>query len=298
MNKNLFKKVGARVKSPNRIAEYLFRTSCGRWLPTKLYLSILYRINIGQKLDWKSPKTFNEKLNWIKLYDRNNLYTKLADKYTVKSIVEERIGKKYVVENYGVWSSWDEIDFSSLPEKFVLKCTHDSGGAFICKDKKSFDFEGTRKRICKNLKRNPYYATREWPYKNIPSRIIADKLLENNHGKELMDYKFWCFNGVPTYMYCTIKANEVYENFYDMKFNPVMIDHGSPRHSPEFEKPECFDEMRLLASKLSKGIPFVRIDFFQVDGKVYFGEYTFFDWGGTAPFGGDWDIKLGSLINL
>ncbi len=291
-------KISNRVSNPNRLTEYLFRTICGHWLPSKLYLSVLYRLNIRGKLNWESPRSFNEKLNWVKVYDRNPLYTKLADKYAVKAFIEERIGKQYVVDNYGVWDSWESIDFEKLPNQFVLKCTHDSGGAFVCRDKETFDFKSVQKRVCKNLKKNPYYATREWPYRNIHPRIIADKLLVDNTGEELRDYKFWCFNGKPTYMYCTIKADEIYENFYDMDFHPVMIDHGFPRHIPEFEKPVCFEEMKQLAAVLSKEIPFVRVDFFQVDGKVYFGEFTFFDWGGTVPFGGDWDEKIGELIKL
>ncbi|MBR1461771.1 MAG: hypothetical protein IJ604_00100 [Prevotella sp.] len=203
-----------------------------------------------------------------------------------------------MVDNYAVADSWDEIDWASLPDQFVIKCTHDSGGAFVCRDKKSFDFEGTRKIIERNLNTYNYNIAREWPYKDVPHRIIVDRLLDDHTGNELRDYKFWCFNGKPTYMYCTVKAKQIYENFYDMDFQPVMIDHGFPRHQPEFERPECFDEMKQLAEKLSAGIPFVRVDFFQVEGKVYFGEFTFFDWGAHRPFKGDWDWKLGELIKL
>ena len=237
-------------------------------------------------------------MTWLKVYGRNPKYTTMVDKYAAKSLVASLIGGGYVVDNYAVADCWEDIDFDALPDQFVIKCTHDSGGAFFCRNKKSFDFEGTRKIIERNLKSYNYNIAREWPYKDVPHRIIVDRLLDDHTGNELRDYKFWCFNGKPTYMYCTIKAKQIYENFYDMDFRPVMIDHGFPRHQPEFERPECFDEMRSLAEILSAGSPFVRVDYFQVEGKVYFGEFTFFDWGAHRPFKGDWDKRLGELITL
>ena len=169
----------------------------------------------------------------------------------------------------------------------------------MCRDEKTFDFEKTRKIIESNLTTNYFYHRREWPYKNIKPRIIIDRYLDDHTGQELRDYKWWCFNGVPQYMYLTIKGKNIYENFYDMDFKPVAIDHGYPRHQPEFEKPSQFDLMKTLAAKLSKGIPFVRIDFFQVEGEVYFGEFTFYDWGGIHPFRNpNMDRMLGDLIVL
>lgn len=267
-------------------------------LPDRLYLEMLFMLRVGHKLNLKTPKTFNEKLSWIKLYDRKPLYTRLADKYAVKQYVAERIGGRYVVDNYLVAESWDEIDFDKLPNQFVLKCTHDSSGAFVCRDKQEFDFEQVGQKVTANLQRNYFYPGREWPYKNIKPRIIADRYLDDHTGNELRDYKFWCFNGKPTYMYCTIKGANIFENFYDMQFRPVMIDHGFPRHQPEFERPKNFELMKELATILSEDIPFVRVDFFDVDEKVYFGEFTFYDWGGLRPFGGDWDQRLGELIQL
>lgn len=272
-----------------------------RLVPDKPYVKWIFKGKLGYKINLDKPVTFNEKLNWLKLYNRQPLYTQLADKFAVKSYVKGIIGEQYVVKNLGVWESFDEIDFDSLPNSFVLKCTHDSSGAIICRDKTVFDKESAKKRIEKTLSMNYFYACREWPYKNIPPRIIADEFLDDYSGKELNDYKFWCFDGVPTYMYCTVKTNRegIYENFYDMNFNPVKIDHGWPRRSEEFDKPASFEEMKKLAQTLSKGIPFVRVDFFYVDGKVYFGEFTFFDWGGMQPFGSyEQDLELGKLIQL
>lgn len=286
------------LKHPKYIVIFLLQEFLARLLPDETYVRWIYRLRIGKKLRLDPPVSFNEKMTWLKLYDRNPVYSTLADKYEVKSYVARTIGAEYVVENYGVFDKWDDIDFSKMPNSFVLKCTHDSGGAFVCRDKASFDFDSARKKIEANQRINSYYKSREWPYKNIPPRIIVDKYLDDHTGEELRDYKWWCFNGHPLYMYCTIKASAIFENFYDMDFNPIMIDHGFPRHIPEFEKPKEFDEMKHLASVLSEGIPFVRIDFFDVGGKVYFGEFTFYDWGATMPFGGDWDEKLGALLQI
>lgn len=276
-----------------------FHIKCSFMFDDESYVKRMYKIKFNENLNLTNPQTFNEKLNWLKLNYHNPRLTNLADKYAVKQIVRELIGDEYVVPNYGIWESFEQIDFSKLPDQFVLKCTHDSGGAFICRDKSSFDFDAVGKQLTRNLHRDFYLAGREWPYKNIPHRIIADKFLDDHTGTELRDYKFWCFNGNPKYMYCTIKGANVYENFYDMDFNIAPINHGFPRHRPEFEKPEKFEEMKKMAAILSKGLPFVRVDFFQVEGHVYFGEFTFFDWGGHRPFASkEMDLELGKLMEL
>ena len=270
-----------------------------RLFPDRLYIRIVAKQKLGYSINLNNPQTFNEKLNYFKLYNKKPLYTQLADKYAVKEIVREKIGEEYVVKNLGVWNKFDEIDFDSLPNRFVLKCTHDSSGAIICKDKASFDFEAAKKRIEFTLSMNYFYACREWPYKNIPPRIIADEFLDDHTGKELQDYKFWCFNGQPKVMYVTNKGEKVEENFYDMDFNPLDIDHGFPRTKPEYTKPKEFELMKELAAQLSEGIPFVRVDFFDVDGHVYFGEYTFFDWAGLGKFATyQQDLELGKLIQI
>jgi hypothetical protein len=270
-----------------------------KWWPDTLWLKMIYRTRFKRSLNFDVPKSFNEKLNWLKVYDRNPLYTKLANKYEVKEYVRNKIGEEYVVPCYGVWDDFDDIDFSILPVQFVLKCTHDSGGMCICKDKSTLNKEEAKNKLEKTLKNNFFWWTREWPYKNVKPRILADMLLDDHTGKVLRDYKFWCFNGTPKYMYCTVKSDDIYENFYDMDFQPVAINHGFKRNVPEFEKPQCFDLMKSLATSLSEGIPFVRIDFFYVEGKVYFGEFTFYDWAGLRPFA-DYgqDLELGELIAL
>lgn len=265
----------------------------------KTYLSLVYRSRFKKKLNWDNPTTFNEKLQWLKLYNHKPIYALMADKYAVKRFVADTIGEEYVVPCLGVWDRAEDIDFDALPDQFVLKCNHNSGyGRCICKNKSEINYEEVRKGLKKSLKQNYYLPGRDKQYRDIPRKIIADKYLEDGTGNELRDYKFWCFNGKPIYMYCTNKGDNIYENFYDMDFNPVAIDHGFPRLETEISKPEEFDLMKQLATKLSKGIPFVRVDFFDVNHKVYFGEFTFFDWGGLRPFNGEWDHILGNLIEL
>lgn len=250
-------------------------------------------------LNLESPSTFNEKLNWLKLNCHNPLFNIMADKYLVKDFVARKIGSEYVVPCYGVYDSFDDIDFEKLPNRFVMKSTHDSSGVVICQDKLTFDIASARTHFKKSLSRNWFWPSREWVYKNIKPRIIIDKYLGNDPTKEIQDYKFWCFNGKPIYMYITNKGKNINENFYDMNFSPVDINHGFPRQAPEFSKPEAFEEMKELAQTLSSGIPFVRVDFFYVDGKVYFGEYTFYDWGGQKAFASyEQDKSLGDLIIL
>ncbi|MBQ8779842.1 MAG: glycosyl transferase [Alistipes sp.] len=282
---------------------------------SRLRLSLKYRLShfdteeerlqayfsflLGYDVDLKNPRTFNEKLSWMKLYDHNPLYHTLVDKYDVKAYVAELIGQEYVVPCYGVWNSFDDIDFSTLPDQFVIKSTH-YGAPIVVKDKSTFDIERAREVVLQQSKESGYINNYEWVYKDVPARVIIDKFL-NDHtdNKVLQDYKFWCFNGEPKYMYLTVKDDDIYENFYDMDFTPVDINHGFARRKPEFKRPEKFEEMKQLATKLSKGIPFVRVDFFFVDGQIYFGEYTFYDWGGTHPFANyNQDLMIGNLLNL
>jgi len=256
-------------------------------------------------MNWKNPTSFNEKLNWMKLYDRKRLYSILADKYEVKAFVETVIGKEHVVPNIGVWNSFGEINFEKLPNQFVMKCTHNSGGIVICKDKMQLDIQDLKQKYEKLLKENYYPQGREWPYKNIRPRIIIDELLDDHTAGDreitLRDYKFWCFNGKPMYMYCTVKDKNIYENFYGTNFEAVQINHGFERHQPEFEKPKNYEKMLELAEKLAiaSESPFIRVDFFNVDGHIYFSEYTFYDWGGLRPFSSyEQDLELGELISL
>lgn len=268
-------------------------------ISAKTYLRIKYKLNNGVWLNIDNPSTFNEKMNWLKLYHHSSLLTQMADKFEVKTLVAEKIGDEYVVPCYGVWDKVDEIDFTGLTLPCVIKTTHDSSGVVVVKKINDQIINSTKIKIKKALTGAHYYANREWPYKNIKRRVIADKFLDDGRQGELQDYKFWCFNGEPKVMYITNKGKNIYENFYDMDFNVINVNHGFPRMIPEYKKPDAFNLMKDLAKKLSSGIPFVRVDFFYVQGKVYFGEYTFFDWGGMRAFESpEWDKTLGDWIDL
>ncbi|MDO5293784.1 MAG: ATP-grasp fold amidoligase family protein [bacterium] len=274
------------------------------WMPDERYLKVLYYIRMGKKIDLKEPKTFSEKLQWIKLYDRNPLYTQLVDKYKVRNYVEKRIGKQYLIPLIGgPWECFDEIDFSKLPDKFVLKCTHDSGGLIICKDKSKLDLRIARRKIERCLKHCFYDGQREWPYKNVKPRIIAEEYKEDSKDEELRDYKFFSFDGEPKALFIATERgddnSETKFDFFDMDYNHLPFTNGHPNAKEMPRKPECFDEMKVLASKLSQKFPEVRVDFYEVDGRVFFGEMTFFHWSGLMPFNPEkWDTIFGQWIKL
>ncbi|MBR6446466.1 MAG: glycosyl transferase [Prevotella sp.] len=254
------------------------------------------------KLNLDNPRTFNEKLQWIKLNDHNPLYTELVDKYRVKQYVTEKVGSEYVIPLLGQWDSVDKIEWEKLPNQFVIKCSHDSGSTVLCKDKSALDIDTAKKKLESSLKRNYYWESREWPYKNVKPRIFAEAYMEDEFG-ELRDYKWFCFDGEPKAMFVASDRQKNDEetkfDFYDENFNHLPITNGHPNSSTFIEKPKGFDIMKELASKLSKGLPEVRMDFYDVNGKVYFGEFTFFHWGGLMPFEPrEWDLKFGDWIKL
>ena len=272
-----------------------------KFLPDKMYLKLRYFYNFHKKLDIKNPKTFNEKINWLKLYDRKEQYTKMVDKYEVKKYVSNIIGEEYVIPTLGIYDRFDDINFEKLPNQFVIKCTHDSGGLVICKDKNNFNKENARKKIEKSLKRNYYYHAREWPYKNVKPRIIVEKYMEDSKTEELRDYKFFCFNGVPKMMFIATDRgiHKTKFNFYDLDFNLLPFKQHYPNDIRKIDKPVNFEKMIELSKKLSVNIPLVRVDFYEVNGKIYFGELTFSHFSGMMPFEPEeWDEKLGKLIEL
>ena len=277
-----------------------------KWLPDKTYLKVFYRLKFDKKLDLKNPKTFNEKLQWLKLNDRNNDYTNMVDKYSVKEYVANLIGGEYIVPTLGVWNNFDEIDFDLLPEQFVLKCTHDSGGLVICRDKSQFDKQLAKIKIEKSLKVNYYWQSREWPYKYVKPQIIAEQYIQDsadNSEEGLTDYKFFCFDGEPQAMFIATdrakRDTETKFDFFDMEFNHLPFTNGHPNSDKPINKPEQFELMIELAKKLSDGLPHVRVDFYESEGNIYFGELTFFHWGGFVKFDPpEWDEKFGEWIRL
>lgn len=271
-------------------------------VPDEEYLKNRYKIMMGKDLNLDNPIYYTEKLQWLKLYDHKPQYSVMVDKHRVKEFVSERIGEQYVIKTLGVWENFDEIDFSSLPNKFVLKCTHDSGSLVICKDKEKLDFKAAKKRIKKYMKRNYFSCSREWPYKNVPPRIIAEEYMEDKQDKELRDYKFFTFGGVPRVLYIAQGrgcGKQTYADFFDMNFEhlPFTIDHDMADELPH--PPQNFELMKVLAAKLSEGTPQLRVDFYEVNGKVYFGEMTFFHCSGLYPFSEErWDKMFGDWVML
>ena len=267
----------------------------------KSYISALYFFHFKRVINWKNPQRFSEKIQILKLKDRNSLYTKMVDKYEVKKYISEKIGEQYLIPTIGIWDNFEDINFNDLPDKFVLKCTHDSGGLIICKNKKELNLKEARNKIEKSLNRNFFYHGREWPYKNVIPKIIAEEYLEN--GQEgLHDYKIWCFNGKPKYIqYITGRiGNKTYEGFYDLQWNLKDFSYHNPIMEKPVKKPECLDKLILLSEMLSNGTKFMRCDFYILDdGSIKFGEITFFPMSGFETWKPDsTDLEFGKMINL
>lgn len=273
------------------------------FLPDKVCLELLYWSRMGKRLNLDCPQTYNEKLQWMKLYCRNPIYTKMVDKYEVKDYVATLVGDEYVVPTLGVWNSFDDIDFDELPNQFVLKCTHDSGGVIICRNKEALDLNAARNKIEKCLKRNYFWPGREWPYKNVKPCILAEPYLEDASTEELRDYKFFCFDGEPKALFVATDrqtpGEEVKFDFFDMEYNHIDVKNGHQNAKVWPQKPQQFALMKELAKKISKDIPHVRVDFYEVNNKVYFGEMTFFHFSGMVPFEPEeWDYTFGEWIKV
>lgn len=273
-----------------------------RFIPDSLWIRIQYRRHFGNWPNLKNPRTFNEKLQWLKLYDRNPLYTKLVDKYEVKPIVAAQIGEEYIIPTLGVWDKFDDIDFEKLPNQFVLKCTHDSGGLVVVKDKSKFDVTAARKIINKCLKMNYYWAFREWPYKNVKPRIIAEKYMEDESGYELKDYKIFCFNGVPKALFIATDrgVHKTKFDFFDADLNHIPMKQHYPNNpNIKIPDPDGIRKMFELAHILTKDFKHCRADFYDINGKVYFGELTFSHFSGMQPIEPfEWDEKFGDWLKL
>ena len=272
-----------------------------RLIPDPVYLRMMYFIKIGRPLRLRHPKSFNEKLQWLKLHNRKPEYTTMVDKHEAKAYVAERIGDSFIIPTLGVWDSFDEIDFDALPDAFVLKCTHDSGGLVICRDKNTLDKAAAREKISSCLAKNYYWDYREWPYKGVNPRIIAETYLPGDGG-ELPDFKFMCFNGkVKSIMVCSQRGTEdgLHVTNYDPQWNVQPFERGYPIAENPVQKPQRLEEMIRLAEQLAEGIPYLRVDFYETQGKIYFGELTFFPGSGYSRFRPrEWDEILGSWIRL
>ena len=279
---------------------HLMYVHCPKLLPDKMYLSVMYLYTMGKEMHWDNPRTFNEKLQWLKVYDRKTVYTIMVDKYAVKQYVANIIGQEYIIPTLGVWNKFDEIDFENLPNQFVLKCTHDSGGLIVCKDKSKLDIAAARKKIERCLNRNFYYQSREWPYKNVPPRIIAEQYMEDSGSIDLKDYKLMCFHGkVKCCFVCSERSERLKVTFFDNVWKKMPFERHYPASETPIVKPRNYEVMIRLAEILSDGIPFVRVDFYEINGKVYFGDLNFYPGGGFEEFKPEeWDYTLGSWIHL
>ena len=287
---------------PGKIVAYLGTRNHLQWMNDKRYLEILYKAYIGDNLNLIDPRGFNEKLQWLKLYDRNPMYTELVDKYKVKEYIAEKIGVQYVIPPLGVWNKAEEIDFNVLPNKFVLKCTHDSGRVIICRNKNKLDITKARKELNDCLKRDFFYTGREWPYKNVSKKIIAEEFMDDGEHEDLLDYKLMCFNGkVRCTFVCSDRRSQdgLKVTFFDNDWNKLPFQRHYPSSSDKIVKPQSHEKMIKLAEILSQDIPFVRVDFYEIKGKIYFGELTFYPGSGFEEFEPkEWDRKLGDWLAL
>ncbi|MBE7046067.1 MAG: glycosyl transferase [Ruminococcaceae bacterium] len=275
-------------------------TSFSKKLSDETVLKAHYKKRTGKKLNISNPKTFNEKLQWLKIHNRNPEYTRIVDKVTFKDYIREKLGDGYTVPTLGVWDKFDDIDFDKLPDKFVLKCNHDSGGLIICKDKSKLDIDHAREIIEKCLKRNYYWSSREWPYKDVKPCILAEEYLDLPEG--MVEYKLFSFNGeakvIDVCMGIAHTSSRT-NTFYDREWNKLPIQTLLPNEKGDIEAPKELPQMLEIADKLSKGIPQVRVDFYIYKGQIYLGEMTFFHNSGTCPINPEeWDYKLGEYIDL
>jgi hypothetical protein len=299
----------AKLKdNPWLLLSYVLK-KCARIVPDRLQLSLLHRVYVGHYVNWKNPKTFTEKLQWLKLYNRKPEYTTMVDKYAVKEYVANKIGEEYIIPTLGVWDRPEDIEWESLPNQFVLKTTHGGGGngVWICKDKVAFDKDECIREIRRSLKSDLYWAFREWPYKDVPKRIIAEKYMmskDNDLKKtDLPDYKFFCFNGEPHF--CQVirdRSTKETIDIYDKEWNHmpfVGLNPCAKNGSISVERPNNLENMLEVCRKLAKDIPFSRIDLYVIDEKEYFGEITFYPASGYGKFTPSyWNERLGELINL
>ena len=296
------RKIVEALKQPEKIVGFFLNHGLGKLLPDIVYLSIMFKVRVGYAMDWKNPKSFNEKLQWLKVNEHYPERSNLVDKYEVRAYVERKIGEKYLIPLLGVWNSFEEINFDELPHKFVLKCTHDSGGVMICQNIEQFDTKNAKVFLKEHLKRNFYKSGREFPYKTIKPRIIAEQYLEQKDGHALRDYKLLCFNGkVKCSFVCSNRNTDIglCVNFYDKEWNPMPFERHYPKSLVEIEKPRNYELMVQLAEKLAADFRFVRVDFYEIENQVYFGELTFYPGSGLEEFTPrEYDYLLGSWIEL
>lgn len=289
LSKNRIKQLFGRNSFYKSIHWAFLATGWSRYFSDLTWTRIQYRASTGKSLNLESPQLYNEKVQWLKLFDHNEVYTQLVDKRLVKNYVSETIGEQYIIPTLAVWYSADEIDVNILPNQFVLKTNHSGGntGVVICRDKSRFDIDGAKLKLNRSLATDAYAVSREWPYKNVKRCIIAEPYLEDKETGELRDYKFFCFNGEPKALFVASerqKRDEPCFDFFDTDFNHLDLMCSHPQADTPPQKPSSFDEMLELSRKLSKGFPHIRVDLYEVNGRPFFGELTLYHWEGLMPF--------------
>lgn len=297
------RKIVKIITDSNFRTTVLGRRGFYKTMPDDKYLKRVFKNLTGRTLDLENPQTYNEKLQWLKLNERRPEYTMMVDKYKVREYIKHVLGEEYLIPLLGVWDSPDEIDFNNLPNQFVLKCNHNSGcGMCICTNKQELDIGTVKKNLKKGLKEDYYYAGREWPYKNVPKKIIAEKYMIDPDTKDLRDYKFYCFNGEVKFVMINSDRNSdksTKADYFDRDFKWLDFQWGYEHSSVKPEKPYNYEKMVEIAEKLSRNIKHVRIDLYSCSNRIYFGEITFFDGSGfdkIEPI--EWDYKIGSWIEL
>lgn len=300
---NTIRKLVKIIIDKNFRTMVLGRRGFYKTMPDDIYLKRVFKSSTGRTLDLENPKTYNEKLQWLKINERRPEFTMMVDKYKVRNYIKQVLGEEYLIPLLGVWDEPDAIDFNSLPDQFVLKCNHNSGrGMYICTNKKELDVRSVKKNLEKGLKEEYYYAGREWPYKDVPKKIIAEKYMIDPVTKDLRDYKFYCFNGKVKFVMINSDRNSdqpTKADYFDRSFNWLDFRWGYEHSRIKPEKPHDFKKMIEIAEKLSQNMKHVRIDLYYCANKIYFGEITFFDGSGfdkIEPV--EWDYRIGSWIEL
>lgn len=297
----IIEKIKKGMKHPSMVSGKLYHAIlCKLVHDEETYVKWDYWWGLGKFPNLENPMTYNEKLCWLKLHAKQPKYTEMVDKYDAKEYVKGIIGENYIIPSYGVWDKFEDIDFNALPKEFVLKTTHDSGWVIICRDKAKFNKDYARKKVAESFKNNLYWEHREYPYKNLKPRIIIEKLMVEEGGAGLKDYKFFCFDGkVKMLFVATDRPVDTRFDFFDRDFNHLPFKQGHPWASKPIIKPKNFEEMIEIAEKLSQGLPHVRVDLYNINGHIYFGELTFFHFGGAVRFEPEkWDYQIGEWLKL
>lgn len=302
MDKSFIGRVKLVVNNPYRLGGLVLRRVLSRFIENdETFIKWEFYLGMKKWPNLENPKTYNEKLQWMKLHDHNPDYVRMVDKALAKEWVKEKLGTdEYCIPTLGVYDNFKDIDFNKLPNQFVLKTTHDSGGVVVCRDKNEFDMKAAQVKLNRSLSHDYFLQHREWPYKEVPRKIIAEQYMEDVDGGSLKDYKFFCFDGEPKFMFiASDRGKDTRFDFFDMDFNHLPFEQGHPNSDHSLQKPAGWGKMVDIARQLSKGMYHIRVDLYDVNGRIFFGEMTLFHFSGNVPFEPEeWDYKIGEMLRL